>query len=99
MESGFTGVTMLSFNFANYGSLTAGRLAVEISEDGDNWFSVMDPTAGTYEMTEKIILIDYNNSALVEAGITTESNVRFRFLISGPEGNDSRMNIDEIKIY
>ncbi|MDD4076935.1 MAG: hypothetical protein PHT03_03045 [Bacilli bacterium] len=99
MESGLVGVKKFSFKYANYKGCTAGLLSVQISKDGENWVTIMDPTAGTDVLTEKVLIIDYSNQALVSAGITVESNVRFRFLVTGTEGNDSRMNIDEINIY
>ncbi|MDD4388397.1 MAG: InlB B-repeat-containing protein, partial [Bacilli bacterium] len=97
MKSSLQQVAKLSFQYARYSKDEGTLLAVEISKDGENWVEIMPATTSPNELTEVVLEIDYESEALVTAGITAESEVRFRFVKTGTK--DKRVNLDEIYIY
>jgi len=99
MLFGYQNATKISFKYAHYGTLTQGLLSVQVSKNGTDWITIMTPTAGTAALQQVVLTLDYNHADLIAAEITAQSTVRFRFLFTGAVGNNSRMNLDEVKIY
>ena len=93
----FDNLAKIEFMYAHYGSLTAGELSVEISADGGtSWVAVWTMPAGTYASLQHVdITLDYD----AIAGINLGDSIMVRWVFGGPSGNDSRMNLDEVKIH
>lgn len=97
MLFGFTNVTKVTFKYGRYGTDADGLLSVEISKDGETWVQVMEPTAAPEQLEEVTLNIDYENQNLIDAAITKDSTVQFRFTFGGLSGK--RTNLDEVKVY
>lgn len=93
-------ITKIDFQFARYGTGTAGRLSVEVSKDQSSWIQVFAPTAGEANLKQESISIDYDSVVFVNNSITAETPIYIRFVFSGTTtGNTTRMNLDEIKLW
>jgi|GEM_PF-4275517 len=94
-----SGLTKLEFNYANYGTNKDGRVKVEISLDGANWIEIWVQAETKANLTAAEIIFDYNQAAFANNNITSESEIYVRFAVDGPNSNNSRVNIDDIKFY
>jgi type II secretory pathway pseudopilin PulG len=91
-------VTMISFYYANYGSLHLGRLSLWISNDnGVTWHNIWVQPSAQSTLTQVVIPINYGTLT----GISFGNNVRFQFRFgSSSTGVDSsRVNLDDVVIY
>ena len=91
----FANVTQIDFQFTHYGTLTQGILSLEISNDqGSTWVEVWEMDAGTYAaLTQASVVLDYDTIT----GISATDLISVRWVFGGPTGNDSRMNLDDVK--
>ncbi len=92
----FANVTQIDFQFAHYGTLTEGILSLEISNDeGTTWVEVWIMDAGTYAtLTQASVVLDYDTIT----GISASDLISVRWVFGGTTGNNSRMNLDDVKI-
>ncbi|MDD3477298.1 MAG: hypothetical protein PHP32_00270, partial [Candidatus Izemoplasmatales bacterium] len=93
--SGFTGVSKIVFNYADYGTYTTGAIDVMISLDGVTWVTILANLDPEQTMLEYTLTIDYNNADVIAAGITDTSTIRIKFYDSGAE----RVIIDNVSVY
>jgi endonuclease I len=88
IEEQFEYVSNIEFKYANYGTLTNGRTTLEKSYDGLSWILVW--------AQEEV----KNDLTTVSIPINEEDPIYIRFLFYGTTttANNSRINIDDVKI-
>lgn len=97
IDTTFENVFMIEFKYAHYGTLSQGNLKLQVSSDnGITWFDLWTMPEGIHsELTKVEVVINYESLN----GISFSDELNFQWLFLGPKGNNSRMNIDDVKIY
>lgn len=98
LQHDFSGLSKVEFSYANYGSLTEGRLKLMVSNDqGITWVTVWSQSNAQNTLTEVSLVLDYN----AISGIVAEDSIRIRFEFgsTGSNQNNSRLNLDDVKVY
>jgi hypothetical protein len=92
------GASKVTFSYANYGSLTDGRMSLWISNNsGTTWTQIWVQTEAQATLATVDVIIDYNNLE----GIVFGDSVRFEFRFAGTTStqNNSRLNLDDVMVY
>lgn len=90
-------LSQINFSYAWYGTHTEGRLSVALSIDGSSWVDVASDLVPTSTLTAHSIVIDYNDSDLVNNNITINTPVHVKFYVKNYSNNNARStNLDDI---
>lgn len=97
IDTKFEEVSKIEFSYAHYGTLSQGSLSLQISsDDGATWATVWTMPSGTQaELLNVEVVLNYETID----GINSTDSIQIQWLFGGPNGNNSRMNIDVVKIY
>jgi hypothetical protein len=95
INSGFSNVTTIEFMYAHYGSLTLGTMSLQVSLDnGTTWVDVWVMPEGTQAILTLVsVALDYET-----IGGELGDEIMIQWVFGGPTGNNSRMNLDGVKI-
>jgi len=101
MQTEFTVTNLgkIEFLYARYGNDQISTLTVAISTNKENWVTLVQFEVDNTEFKTLSLVIDYNRTELVNAGITQESEVYIRVSFAGGQNPDKRLNVDEFVIY
>jgi hypothetical protein len=94
----FVNATKVQFSYANYGSLTDGRMSLWISNDeGTTWTQLWVQAETQAVLTQVLVVIEYDALDGFEMG----DSVRFQFRFAGTTTtqNNSRLNLDDVSIF
>lgn len=98
LQKDFVNVTRVTFNYANFGTLTDGKVGLQISKDGGTtWITIWTQAESASALTAAQVLVNYEELD----GFTYGDAVRFRFIFSGTTAtqNNSRVNLDDVSVY